>query len=91
MQFTFPVLDQHRPIAVSNTAGRRALVALLALTILGCRSATHTTTGAATGAGVGALAGAVIGSRVGKPLQGAAIAGAAGGVTSPGRPAMQAP
>lgn len=55
-------------------------VILLSLQFQGCRSATHTTTGAATGAGVGALTGAVIGSRFGKPLQGAAIAGAAGGV-----------
>jgi uncharacterized protein YcfJ len=50
------------------------------LVSLGCRSATHTTTGAAGGAGMGALAGAVIGNRAGKPLQGAAIGGAAGGV-----------
>ncbi|QDT55963.1 hypothetical protein Pan44_40120 [Caulifigura coniformis] len=77
MSFAFPLCEQLCP---SKRGGRRAVAVLLALASFGCRSATHTTTGAATGAGVGALAGAVIGSRVGKPLQGAAIAGAAGGV-----------
>lgn len=56
------------------------LIALLAIGMLGCRSATNTTIDGATGAGVGALAGAVVGSRVKKPLEGAAIGGAAGGV-----------
>ncbi|HVJ67344.1 MAG TPA: hypothetical protein VM510_05130 [Caulifigura sp.] len=59
---------------------RKLLTGALMLVSLGCRSATHTTTGAAGGAGMGALAGAVIGNRAGKPLQGAAIGGAAGGV-----------
>jgi hypothetical protein len=63
----------------SQTA-RSLVVGNLILAAIGCRSATHTTTGAASGAGVGALAGAVLGNRVGKPLQGAAIGGAAGGV-----------
>lgn len=67
----------------ARTVGRSwiPLALLLGTACVGCRTASHTGTGAAIGTGAGALLGAVVGHQTGHAGAGALIGAAAGGIT----------